>query len=72
MLCVQLCTEWCSDACNNQLHRNQLTDLNWPDPYSEAFKHLNRRENDDDYQTDEDAYYATDLENEDGMCSRCE
>jgi hypothetical protein len=40
--------------------------MKWPDPYSEAFKHLDESEH-DNCPYDEDAFYATDLENEDGI-----
>ena len=36
----------------------------WPPPYDVAFDHLQPK--DDFFVDDEDAYYTTDLENEDG------
>lgn len=42
-----------------------LPDLAWPHPYTGAFDHLLPRGEADI--TDEEAFYATDLENEDGI-----
>ena len=36
----------------------------WPSPYDSAFDHLQKKE--DAFVDNEDAYYTTDLENEDG------
>jgi hypothetical protein len=41
--------------------------LDWPEPYTKAFEHLLLAEDEDEHFADSEAYYATDLENEDGL-----
>jgi len=48
------------------IYRPEYNILEWPDPYSANFTHLIKTEH-EKYSFDGDAYYATDLENEDGM-----
>jgi hypothetical protein len=44
-----------------------VPELDWPEPYTNAFKHLLLTDEEQEHFTDSAAYYATDLENEDGL-----